>query len=81
MRSHPLRVRLEMVAAMARLIEFYVPEKFRNQRENGFRPSSAERSSCFPHRKRSQHDVLMQRLKNVPGKSAASQAGLGNCQE
>ena len=29
MRSHPLRVRLGMVTAMATVIEFYVPEKFR----------------------------------------------------
>ena len=29
MRSHPLRVRLGMVAAMAIVIEFYVPQKFR----------------------------------------------------
>ena len=68
MRSHLLRVRLGVVTAMAKV-------------ENGFRPSSAERSSCFPHWKRSQHEVLMQRLKHVPGKSAASQAGLGSCQE
>jgi hypothetical protein len=35
----------------------------------------------FPYRKRSQHDVQMQRMKRVRGKFAASQAGLGNCQE
>jgi hypothetical protein len=29
LRSHPLRVRLGMVVAMAIVIEFYVPEKFR----------------------------------------------------
>jgi len=29
MRSHPLRVRLGMVTAMATVIEFYVPEKLR----------------------------------------------------
>jgi hypothetical protein len=80
-RSHLLRVRLGIVTAMASVIEFYIPRNFANTAENGFRPSSAERSFCFPYRKRSQHDVQMQRPKHMPGKSAASQAGLGNCQE
>jgi hypothetical protein len=71
----------EMVTAMANVIEYYVPRNSANRAENGFRPSSAERSSCFPYRKRSQHDVQMQRMKRVRGKFAASQAGLGNCQE
>ena len=31
MRSHPLRMRLGMVTAMATVIEYYVPEKFRKQ--------------------------------------------------
>jgi peptidyl-tRNA hydrolase len=80
-RSHSLRVRLGVVAPMAIVIEYYVLQKFRKQSRTWIPPSSAERSSCFPHWKRSQHDVLMQRLKHAPGKSAASQAELGNCQE
>ena len=31
MRSHLLRVRLGMVTVMAKVIEYYVPEKFRKQ--------------------------------------------------
>jgi hypothetical protein len=78
---HLLRVRLGMVTAMANVIEYYVPRNSANRAENAFRPSSAERSSCFPYRKRTRHDVQMQRMKRVRGKFAASQVGLGNCQE
>jgi len=59
-------MRLGMVTAMANVIDY------------GFRPSSAERS---PLAEKSQHDMQIQRLKHVPGKAAAWQAGLGNCQE
>jgi hypothetical protein len=67
-----------MVTAMANVIDYYVPRNSANRAENGFRPSSAESSSLA---EKSQHDVQMQRLKHVPGKAAASQAGLGSCQE
>jgi hypothetical protein len=77
-RSHLLRVRLGMVTAMANVIDYYAPRNFANRAENGFHPSTTERS---PLAEKSQHDVQMQRLKHVPGKAAASQAGLGNCQE
>jgi hypothetical protein len=36
---------------MTIVIEYYIPEKFRKQAENGFRQSSAGRSFCFLHRK------------------------------
>jgi hypothetical protein len=67
-----------IVTAMANVIDYYVARNSANRAENGFRPSSAEMSSLA---ETSKHDVQMQRLKHVPGKAAASQAGLGNCQE
>jgi hypothetical protein len=46
MRPHPLRVRLGMVTAMAKVIEFYVPDKFRKQR--GKRIPSEQRGRIIP---------------------------------
>jgi len=67
-----------MVTAMANVIELYARRDSANRPENGFRQAARK---GLPYRKRSQLDVQMQRLKRVPRKFAASQTGLGNCQE
>jgi hypothetical protein len=48
MRSHPLPVRLGMVTAMARVIEYYVPEKFRNQSGKWIPPEQRGKIIPFP---------------------------------
>ena len=48
MRSHPLRVRLETVTAMARMIEYYVPEKFRKQSGKWIQPVQRGKIIPFP---------------------------------
>jgi formate hydrogenlyase transcriptional activator len=50
MRSHPLRLRLETVSAMARAIEYYVPEKFRKQSEKWIQPEQHGKIIPFPAR-------------------------------
>jgi hypothetical protein len=56
MRSHLLRVRLGMVTAMAKVIEFCVPEKFRKQSGKWISP---EQRGTFRLRRRktNQHDT------------------------
>ena len=63
----------------ANIIEYCVSRNSVNRAENGFRPSSAERSSCFRYWKRSQHDVQMQRLKHAPDKLQRFESRFGNC--
>jgi hypothetical protein len=48
MRSHPLRVRLEMVTAMEIVIEYYVPEKFRKQSGKWIPPEQRGKIIPFP---------------------------------
>jgi formate hydrogenlyase transcriptional activator len=48
MRSHPLRVRLQIVTAMARVIEYYVPEKFRKQSGKWIPPEQRGKIIPFP---------------------------------
>ncbi len=48
MRSHPLRVRLGVVTAMAKVIEYYVPEKFRKQSEKWIPPERRGKVILFP---------------------------------
>jgi hypothetical protein len=47
-RSHLLRVRLGMATAMARVIEFYVPEKFRKQSGKWIPPEHRGKVILFP---------------------------------
>jgi hypothetical protein len=58
-----------MVAAMAQLIEFYVPEKF--CREGGPRIPREQRGKIipFPHRNRRLHDMKTLRLVYASGQS------------
>jgi signal transduction histidine kinase len=49
MRSHPLRMRLGMVTAMAKVIEFCVPEKFRKQSGKCIPPYTGVRSRGLVH--------------------------------
>jgi len=58
-----------MVVAMARLIEFYVPEKFPRQGEQ--RNPAEQRGEVipFPHRNRSLHDIKTLRLVYASDKS------------
>jgi hypothetical protein len=48
MRSHPLRVWLGVVTAMARVIEYYVPEKFRKQSGKWIPPEQRGKIIPFP---------------------------------
>jgi hypothetical protein len=48
MRSHLLRGRLEMVTAMAIVIEYYVPEKFRKHSGKWIPPERRGRIIPFP---------------------------------
>ena len=48
MRSHLLRVRLGMVTAMAIVIEFYVPEKFRKASAKWIPPEQRGKIISFP---------------------------------
>jgi hypothetical protein len=48
MRSHPLRVRLGMVTAMATVIEFYVPAKFRKLSGKWIPPEQRGKIIRFP---------------------------------
>jgi len=48
---------VEVVVAMAQLIEFYVPEKFRRQRGHWISPEEHGEIIPFPHRNRSLHDI------------------------
>jgi hypothetical protein len=48
MRSHSLRVWLGMVMAMAKVIEFYVPEKFRKQSGKWVPPEQRGKIIPFP---------------------------------
>jgi hypothetical protein len=47
-RSHLLRVRLGMVTAMAKVIEFYVPEKFRKPSGKWRPPEQCGKIIPFP---------------------------------
>jgi len=73
-----VRVRLEMVAAMTQLIEFYVPEKFRRQGRPRIPPERRGKIIPFPHRNRSRHDLKTLRLLYASGQSDW-QADLGFC--
>jgi len=46
-----------MVTAMAIVIEFYVPEKFRRQGGQWIPPEQRGKVIPFPHRNRSLHDM------------------------
>jgi hypothetical protein len=48
MRSHPLRVRLGVVTAMAKVIEYYVPEKFPKQSGKWIPPEQPGKVILFP---------------------------------
>ena len=48
MRSHLLRLRLEMVNAMAKVIEFCVPEKFRKTKLKMDSPRLAREDHTVP---------------------------------
>jgi hypothetical protein len=48
MRSHLLRVRLGMVTVMAKVIEYYVPEKFRKQSGKWIPLEQRRRVILFP---------------------------------
>jgi len=67
-----------MAAAMAQLIEFYVPETFR--RQGGPRIPREQRGKIipFPHRNRWLHDMKMPRLVYASGQSDW-QVDLGFC--
>ena len=48
MRSHLLRVRLGVVTAMAKVIEYHVPEKFRKQSGKWIPPEQRRKVILFP---------------------------------
>jgi hypothetical protein len=48
MRSHLLRVRLEMVTAMKSVIEFYIPKKFQKQSGKWVPPELRGKVILFP---------------------------------
>jgi hypothetical protein len=48
MRSNLLRVRLGVVAAMAKVIEYHVPEKFRKQSGKWISPEQRGKVIPFP---------------------------------
>jgi len=48
MRSHLLRVRLGVVTAMAKVIEYYVPEKFLKQSRKWILPEQRGKVILFP---------------------------------
>ena len=48
MRSHPLRVRLGVVTAMAKVIEYYVPKKFRKPSGKWSPPEECGKIIPFP---------------------------------
>jgi hypothetical protein len=47
-RSHLLRVRLGVVTAMAKVIEYHVPEKFRKQSGKWIPPEQRRKVILFP---------------------------------
>jgi len=71
-------VRLEVAVAMAQLIEFYVPEKFRRLRGHWIPPEERGKIIPFPHRNRSLHDVKTLLLAYASGTSSW-QADTGLC--
>ena len=73
-----MRVRLEMVAAMAQPIKFYVPEKFRRQGGQRIPPEQRGTIIPFPRRNRSPHEMKTLRLVYASDKSDW-QVDLGLC--
>ena len=79
-RSHPLRVRMGMVMTMAKVIEFYTPNKFRKQSGKWMSPAQRGKIIPFPVPGRNQHHVKKQRL--VPASKIGWFGGLvGNSKE
>lgn len=62
MRSHSLRMWLGMVTAMAIVIEYYVPDKFRKRSERWIPPEQSGKIIPFPAQERSWHDEKTDRL-------------------
>jgi hypothetical protein len=58
-----------MAAAMAQLIEFYVPETFRRQGEQRIPPEQRGTIIPFSHPNRSPYDMKTLRLVHAPGES------------
>jgi hypothetical protein len=78
LRSDSVRVRLEMVAAMAQRIEFYVPEKFRRQGGQWILPEQRGKIIPFPRRNRIQLHTKTLPLVDAYDKSDW-QVGTGVC--
>jgi hypothetical protein len=71
MRSGSVRARLEMVAAMAQPIEFYVPEKLRRQRVGQWIPPEQRGKIIpFPHRNQMPPDIKTPHLVSTSDKSS-----------
>jgi len=67
-----------MIAAMAIVIEYYVPENFRKQSGKWIPPEQRGKIIPFLHRKRSLHDMTTRRLVHA-SEQFSSQAGSGFC--